>query len=50
MSQKVGRSMGKREWVAPKRARGDPKLTGEKAGIGLRQENFGFPESNKLKL
>ena len=25
------------------------KLTGEKAGIGLRQENFGFPESKKLK-
>ena len=25
------------------------KLTSEKAGIGLRRENFGFPESKKLK-
>ena len=25
------------------------KPTGEKAGIGLRRENFGIPESKKLK-
>ena len=25
------------------------KPAGEKAGIGLRRENFGFPESKKLK-
>ena len=37
------------EYLAGSAAKYCLKPTGEQAGIGLRRENFGFPESKKLK-